>query len=969
MSSTIGNIASPPLNENERDPPPESPPSHTNTAAQPITDNERLIQELKAGFASLVHEQQEMRKAITDSKPKPPTATDKKTTFWNGYMILANEYDKEFLQKYGTDLDTSLIFAGLFSAVASAFIIQIQPEFESTPHPLTVVAQSLLYISLGSTLLAALLAVLGKQWLMYYSAAGERGTIEARGLERQRKLDGLQKWKFELIMQAFPLLLQFGLFLFAAALSVYLWRIHHILAGIVLGITAAGTITYLALLVSAIFFDDSPFQTPLAPFLRTMLSFILALTSSLLALASSLLALASSMIPKYIKVKVKETFQDHSFVKTVKHYIKQTYSSIVSKSKDILPTFALKQTTGPVEPTTLFDTLSIIPSPEVPAVHWILETSTDPIRLAEAADISIDLQWPLDMDLPLDVHVTQFLGCFEYHLIYSLQDKYVLERLRDGMHHRATRFGCAYLAMRTQDAISLSGSPLIMVSINLDEISPELATILSIIDGTESLRLTTITSQPSLLRTLCFTSDSRLSHYNSITYLKYVVTKLDSNSPLTSSTFSDYLFVVYSCLVKGHISAHDVRVADKSAYEVLLYGKILKTLPSKIKSQTIDMQLTTDVLKLTLQLARNCRDHREWNEQWRERRSLAYNFCQALPQTDNWIQVICIPGLFPSKEIWWRTPSSNPAAESWIYPALRSIPSPINEQGKHEENIVETLNGLLCALYNNAIPLYKDSLELLVQLLSFPGDVSNTAAWLLLQENVYDWYIDPEFGPKLQDHSVWALLSAAVLNLKHWQMLEQYVDLAYLLSAIPEWQPYLEKEKCCWIRIFPVTYIETSKQDLRKYNAVFKTIWAPSSSTSTQTHLKEAIGLVYGALSEFWALFDFAVSLDTKSLFAWMECSNSVIFHWDLDLEVCSIVRDTQMMQELFIPLHNNLLGFVNHIQSLPSEKRTPMVAACGEIVRDLATKMLQTEINDMYDVRQQIYGKIEEARKLVAET
>ncbi|KAK6985063.1 hypothetical protein R3P38DRAFT_2661870 [Favolaschia claudopus] len=922
MSSTIGNIASPPLNENERDSPPESPPSHTNTEAQPITDNERLIQELKAGFASLVHEQQEMRKAIADSKPKPSTATDKKTTFWNGYMTLANEYDKEFLQKYGTDLDTSLIFAGLFSAVASAFIIQIQPEFESTPHSLTVVAQSLLYISLGSTLLAALLAVLGKQWLMYYSAAGERGTIEARGLERQRKLDGLQKWKFELIMQAFPLLLQFGLFLFAAALSVYLWRIHNILAGIVLGITAAGTVTYLALLVSAIFFDDSPFQTPLAPFLRTMLSFIS-------ALASSISALASSMIPKYIKVKVKEAFQDHSFVKTVKHYIKQSYSSIV------------------------------------PAVHWILETSTDPIRLAEAADISIDLQWPLDMDLPLDVHVTQFLGCFEYPT--PSHGSYVLERLRDGMHHRATRFGCAYLAMRTQRTIS--GSPLIMVSINLDEISPELATVLSIIDGTESLRLTTITSQPSLLRTLCFRSDARLSHYNSITYLKYVVTKLDSNSPLTSSTFSDYLFVVYSCLVKGHISAHDVRVADKSAYEVLLYGEILKTLSSKIKSQTIDMQLTTDVLKLTLQLASNCRDHREWNEQWRERRSLAYNFCQALPQTDNWIQVICIPGLFPSKEIWWRTPSSNPAAESWIYPALRSIPSPINEQGKHEENIVETLNGLLCALYNIGIPPYKDSLELLVQLLSIPADVSNTAACLLLQENVRDWYIDPEFGPKLQDHSVWALLSAAVLNLKHWRMLEQYVDLAYLLSAIPEWQPYLEKEKCCWIRIFPVTYIETSKQDLRKYNAVFKTIWAPSSSTSTQTDLEEAIGLVYGALSEFWALFDFTVSLDTKSLFAWMECSNSVIFHWDFDLEVCSIVRDTQMMQELFIPLHNNLLGFVNHIQSLPSENRTPMVAACGEIVRDLATKMLQTEINDMYDVRQQIYGKIEEARKLVAET
>ncbi|KAK6988010.1 hypothetical protein R3P38DRAFT_3332199 [Favolaschia claudopus] len=206
-----------------------------------------------------------MSKAIADLKPKP--TTEKKTAFWNGYHTLASEYDKEFLQKYGTDLDTSLIFAGLFSAVSSAFIIQIQPEFETTPHRLTVIAQSFLYVSLGSTLLTALLAVLGKQWLMYYSAAGERGTVETRGLERQRKLDGLQKWKFELIMQAFPLLLQFALFLFAAALSVYLWKIHPI--------TVGSTIAYLALVASAIFFKDSPFQTPLAPFCRAIGSYMI----------------------------------------------------------------------------------------------------------------------------------------------------------------------------------------------------------------------------------------------------------------------------------------------------------------------------------------------------------------------------------------------------------------------------------------------------------------------------------------------------------------------------------------------------------------------------------------------------------------------------------------------------------------------------------------------------------------------
>ncbi|KAJ7144633.1 hypothetical protein C8R44DRAFT_602037, partial [Mycena epipterygia] len=57
-----------------------------------------------------------------------PAGTDIKTKFWTLYKKLADEQDKEFVDKYSADLENSLIFAGLFSAVTSAFIIQIQPE-------------------------------------------------------------------------------------------------------------------------------------------------------------------------------------------------------------------------------------------------------------------------------------------------------------------------------------------------------------------------------------------------------------------------------------------------------------------------------------------------------------------------------------------------------------------------------------------------------------------------------------------------------------------------------------------------------------------------------------------------------------------------------------------------------------------------------------------------------------------------
>ncbi|KAJ7794762.1 hypothetical protein B0H14DRAFT_2532730 [Mycena olivaceomarginata] len=313
------------------------------------------------------------------------------------YKTLADEHDKELLQRYSTDLDTALIFAGLFSAVDSAFIIQIQPEFQLSDPRLslvTLIAQSLLYISLGSTLLAALLAVLGKQWLMYYSAAGERGTIETRGLERQRKLDGLRKWKFDTVMQMFPLLLQFGLFLFAAALSVYLWKIHHVLASIVLGLSFVGTLAYICLLASAVISQDSPFQTPLVPLVTWLLP------------KTGLLKLRP--VVKWI------TRRSH----TLFGHISAACLSCIHPSQDPLPRFSKQHamSPGPKNPKPLFDTTCFPPSQEVPAVSWVLETSTDPIMLARAADVAIDLQWPITIDVEAQKNRLweNFLACFDY---------------------------------------------------------------------------------------------------------------------------------------------------------------------------------------------------------------------------------------------------------------------------------------------------------------------------------------------------------------------------------------------------------------------------------------------------------------------------------------------------------------------------------------------------------------------------
>jgi hypothetical protein len=132
----------------------------------------------------------------------------------------------------------------------------------------TVVTETFLYVALFSTLFAALVAVLGKQWLQYYDSVGERGTIAERGNERQRKFDSLEHWHFAEIIQLPSLLLQLSLFQFAVALSMYLWTQNDIrLAVTAIVLTSLGSVIYILMILSVLVSPDSPFQSPLTNFL------------------------------------------------------------------------------------------------------------------------------------------------------------------------------------------------------------------------------------------------------------------------------------------------------------------------------------------------------------------------------------------------------------------------------------------------------------------------------------------------------------------------------------------------------------------------------------------------------------------------------------------------------------------------------------------------------------------------------
>ena len=242
------------------------------------------------------------------------TTAGARVEFYDKFQREADEHDRDFMKKYDEDLNTTLIFvsvlsplqswryiiweqAGLFSAVTSAFIIDVQgnlqPDYTELsfallqiiantslgntptgddakipkwdgPDPAIVQVQAILYSSLAASLLSALVAVLGKQWLNRYARMEVRGSVIDRSRHRQRKMDGIVTWHFDLVMECLPLMLQIALLLLGYALSDYLFFINKTVAGVLIGFTSFGLLFYFLIVSAATFSYDCPFQTPLS---------------------------------------------------------------------------------------------------------------------------------------------------------------------------------------------------------------------------------------------------------------------------------------------------------------------------------------------------------------------------------------------------------------------------------------------------------------------------------------------------------------------------------------------------------------------------------------------------------------------------------------------------------------------------------------------------------------------------------
>ena len=328
------------------------------------------------------------------------------------------------------------------------------------------------------SLLAAFVAMLGKQWLNRYLKHTGGSMVERCG-DRQRKFDGLEKWSFYVFIESLPVILQIALLLLACGLSRYTWSINTSVASVVISFTVLGILFYVGIVVAGTSSYECPFQTPGSTALRALRN------------SRRLEKLVADFSPlKMVLILQIGWMRAGKFISVGVHRVRDamvnrrswdiSLSSIVSGihgvgqkigHRTIIMLFRIDRTVGTAKqriiqrirrsrrivllpitgndtqdrPGTValrlyaqnLETLQRMDPDNARCVYWILRNITDPEAIDSAIRLAGTIRWfdgKFDVDPPFELIVSTFEACFD-----------PARNLYPGMRDRAYLSGCAIL--------------------------------------------------------------------------------------------------------------------------------------------------------------------------------------------------------------------------------------------------------------------------------------------------------------------------------------------------------------------------------------------------------------------------------------------------------------------------------------------------------------------------------------------
>ncbi|KAF7367985.1 hypothetical protein MSAN_00864200 [Mycena sanguinolenta] len=235
--------------------------------------------------------------------PPPQDQADREelagTKLWSFYVSQAERYDKALVEGWRSDMDALLIFAGLFSASLTAFLIEsyktLSPDqgaiaisilaqissqlhggsnvsavdvtslMNVRPTSASLVCNTLWFLSLGFSLVCALMATLVEQWARHFIHSSE---MKQSPITRARIFAylyyGVERFGMYALVQFIPLLLHISLVLFFAGLVAFLLPINTAVGALAAAMLGSISVAYLYLTFLPMFSSDSPYRTPLS---------------------------------------------------------------------------------------------------------------------------------------------------------------------------------------------------------------------------------------------------------------------------------------------------------------------------------------------------------------------------------------------------------------------------------------------------------------------------------------------------------------------------------------------------------------------------------------------------------------------------------------------------------------------------------------------------------------------------------
>ena len=233
--------------------------------------------------------------------------------------------------------------------------------------------------SLAISLLAAFIAMLGKQCLNRYSRHAGGSMVERCG-DRQRKCDGLEKWPLHRFIDGLSVMLQLSLLLLACGLCQHMWSINITVARTLATIIALVVLFYLAITAAGALSYACPFRRPIS------------------------IALQSPW----------EWFRRRFFCITAR------YGTVLSRAYQVLDRRTWQSPRHQSLSTTSLESVQVHQQREnandVRCTSWILRNITDPEALDAAIRFAATVRWfedGIDIEPPYGLIVSNLEACFD----------------------------------------------------------------------------------------------------------------------------------------------------------------------------------------------------------------------------------------------------------------------------------------------------------------------------------------------------------------------------------------------------------------------------------------------------------------------------------------------------------------------------------------------------------------------------